>query len=149
MQIGKRWDVSTVSQGGQLARRLDLWGGYEDVIQLSDTDEGQDDDDDDDEDHDHDHDHDGDQQNVAAKGRRQLKCPKPSCGQTYAGGILKRLRRHIDTAHADDPELEQYRREVEDTRPNKTPKQECDRCGKMIAGRGSQMKSHQNSSKCL
>lgn len=92
---------------------------------------------------DHDDDRQGDPQ-----GGRELKCPKPSCSQTYHGGVLKRLRSHIAKAHADDPHLEQYQMAVDDARPNKIPKKECERRGKKIAGRAAQMRIHQNSRNC-
>ena len=79
---------------------------------------------------------------------RELKCPKPSCSQTYQGGVLKRLRSHIANAHADDPDLEQYQMAVDDARPNKIPQKECESCGKKIAGRAAQMRIHQNSRNC-
>jgi hypothetical protein len=114
-----------------------MFGRYEDVINLEldseeEMEEG------DEEQH----------EETPAKGRRLLECPIEACGKTYQGGVVQRLVNHVRSAHADEPDLDKYLMEVNGSRPHKTPKVQCNRCGKMIAGRASQMAAHQKSSNC-
>ena len=137
-QFGKRYNVSTAPEDKDAGQRAVLWGGYEDVIILCDSDE--------------DKGHEEEVEQGAAGGKKTLLCPKhPDCPAAYKGGIVKRLRRHVESQHADDPQFEEYNRKLDQLYPprTKTAKVECPLCGKYIAGRGTQLGKHQQSSSCV
>lgn len=82
------------------------------------------------------------------KARKMLLCPNRGCGKTYNSGHKERLLRHIRKFHEDDPSINIAINEMFPERGNKIPKRQCNVCKKLIAGRASQMKSHQNSKEC-
>jgi len=111
-----------------------MWGGYDDIIDLAESDEEEVEQ------------HDDKEQAAAVKG---VKCPK--CDKTYQGGNVQRLRDHIAKEHSRDPDYLELESTVDKLFPprNKTRKVECPECGKLIAGSVTNLKRHQGSRLCF
>lgn len=81
-------------------------------------------------------------------GRKVIACPKLSCGKIYIGGFKQRLLHHIRSKHPKEKnELIKKALTYYPCR-DKTPRIQCCKCGKLIAGRAAQMRIHQESKGC-
>lgn len=82
------------------------------------------------------------------RGRKVIACPKLSCGKIYIGGFKQRLLHHIRSKHPNEKnELIKKALTYYPCR-DKTPRIQCPKCGKLIAGRAAQMRIHQESKGC-
>lgn len=75
-----------------------------------------------------------------------VHCPKPLCPWYSKNPRRQILARHIRAQHGDLSLIEIGRKLFPEH--NKVAKRQCVKCGKLIAGRASQMKKHQRSSRC-
>lgn len=87
---------------------------------------------------------------VINKGKVSVVCPKVHCRKQYVHRHKGKLLSHIKRVHINDPEYNKLMAAFKQIFPerNKTPKKACMLCGKLIAGRGAQMRKHQRKSGC-
>ncbi|KAK3920972.1 putative lysine-specific demethylase 4A [Frankliniella fusca] len=87
---------------------------------------------------------------VKRRGRKVLACPKTTCEMHYAYGQKQRLYNHVKKVHSRDSSFKQFMNDLDSLFPerNVTNRRQCILCGKMIAGRATQMMRHQMSTAC-
>lgn len=87
---------------------------------------------------------------LKGKGKVSVVCPKLQCRKQYVHRHKGKLLSHIKRFHIKDPEYNKLMAAFKELFPerNKTPKKACELCGKLIAGRGAQMRKHQGKSGC-
>ena len=87
---------------------------------------------------------------IKNKEKVSLVCPKAQCRKQYVHRHKGKLLSHIMRFHMNDPEHNELMAAFRQLFPerNKTPRKACELCGKLIAGRGAQMRKHQGKSGC-
>lgn len=84
------------------------------------------------------------------KGRKVIACPKYTCNFIEFNGKKKRLLEHIQK-HKKESNFNAIQEKFDKMFPprDKTKsKRTCEKCGKVVAGRGAQLRIHQQGSNC-